>query len=84
MTNIASIAVYRSPAASCAWTAFLNARNAYIEHQSTATRVSVQSAFQAFALSMGLSLDQARQASDRLNAVNGWEQSPDVITGALA
>lgn len=74
----------RSPAASLAWSAFLNARNTYIEHQSLSARVTVQSAFQVFAHAMGCTLEEARQASARLDAVNGWEQSADVLMGAVA
>lgn len=72
----------RSPAASAAWSAFLNARLAYIEHQSVVTRISVQSAYQAFAIVGGLTTEEARQASARLDAVNGWAQSPAVLIGA--
>jgi hypothetical protein len=83
MTSIITLSAVRSPAESAAWSAFLNARLAYMEHQSNVTRVAVQSAFQAFALSMGLSLAEARAASARLDAVNSWEQSPDILIGAL-
>ncbi|MBM3540017.1 MAG: hypothetical protein FJX55_19585 [Alphaproteobacteria bacterium] len=83
MSDIISFAAARSPAESAAWAALLNARLAYLEHQSQVTRVAVQSAFQAFALSMGLSLSEARQASARLDAINGWEQSPNILIGAV-
>lgn len=81
--DVITLSAARNPVSSCAWSAFLNARLAYMEHQSQVTRVAVQSAYQAFALSMGLSLEEARDASARLDAVNGWEQSPDVLIGSI-
>ena len=72
----------RSPAASSAWSSFLNARLAYQEHQSQVTRIAVQSAFQAYALSTGHTIEEARAASARLDAVHAWEQCPSVLIGA--
>lgn len=83
MSPVFSFAEIKAPASSAAWSAFLNARLAYIEHQSAVTRVAVQSAYQAFALAMGLSRDEAREASARLDAVNAWEQSPASLIGAV-
>jgi hypothetical protein len=73
----------RSATAEQAWIAFMTARLAYLEHQSSVTRAGVQAAYQVFALAMGLALGEARQASERLDAINGWEQSPAVIIGSI-
>ncbi len=74
---------HRSPVTSSAWSSFLNARLAFQEHQSQVTRVAVQSAYQAFVLSTGYTLEESRSASARLDAVNAWEQSPAILIGAL-
>ncbi len=70
-------------AAACAWSAFLNARLAYMEHQSEVARVAVQSAYRSFACAMGLTRDDAEAATARLNAINGWEQDPSILIGAV-
>ena len=83
MTEIITFAEHRSPAASSAWSTFLNCRLAYIEHQSEVTRTAVQAAYRSFAMSMGLTKDEARTAADRLDAVNGWEQAPSILIGSV-
>lgn len=84
MTEIITFAEHRSPAASSAWSTFLNCRLAYIEHRSETTRAAVQSAYLAYALAFGLSVERAHEYSARLDAVNGWEQSVGVLVGSLA
>lgn len=83
MTSIIAFAEHRTPAATSAWSAFLTCRLAYIEHQSVVTRSAVQAAYRSFAMSMGLTKDEARAAADRLDAVNGWEQAPSILIGAV-
>lgn len=68
---------------SVAWSAFLNARLAYMEHQPEVTRVAVQSAYRSFACAMGLTRSDAEAATERLNAINGWEQDPSILIGAI-
>ena len=83
MSDVISLSEVRNPAAACAWSAFLTARLAYIEHQSAVTRAATQAAYRSFAYAMGMTRAEAEAATERLNAINGWEQDPSVLIGAV-